>query len=399
MEGLPVTGSISVTSTVPAAQSGKTSASAPAAGSVAGFASALAKFLTGEPATGSADGEATGDAADAETGTASPAEAEVDDAAASTSTAHPDVLTATLAVLVPGTMGGSARASEAAATGAHPTPTAVAATAAVEGAGPAVDDAGRPLPALSGNEGSAAGTGEDGVGTAPAKVAGLPVPPGGAVSVSGAPTATLSTPAGDIPLVVTPREQAAGLAPVVQADTASADVSAETTPVASVPIVRGASDTASTATAASVRELPVATQVVRQVAVLRGAPDGAYTMTVQMSPDELGPVQVKVTFEGGSVDMTLRSAHEHGRSALIQALPDLRRDLEGAGLSCNTVEVDVDGDQSSWFSSQRDAGGNHDEQHQADRRTRSGMPSGDQSDNPPVVADDQSTSPGVDVRM
>lgn len=397
MAGLPVTGSISVTSSVPAAQSGKASASAPAAGSVAGFAAALAQFLTGGSATGSTDGEPTGEATDAETGTASSGEAESDETAASTAAAPQDVLTATLAVLVPGTMGGLARASEAAAAGAHPTTTAVAAVTAAEGAGPAVDAAGRPLPAFSGNEGSAAGTGEDGAGTAPAKVAGLPVPAGGAVSVGGAPTATLSTPAGDIPLVVTAREQAAG--PVVQPDTVSLDGATETTPAASTPIVRGAADTAPAATPAAVREVPVATQVVRQVAVLRGAPDGAYTMTVQMTPDELGPVQVKVTFEGGSVDMTLRTAHEHGRSALIQALPDLRRDLEGAGLSCNTVEVDVDGDQSSWFSSQPDADGNHDEQHQGDRRARSGMPSGDQSDNPPVATDDQSTSPGVDLRM
>ena len=35
----------------------------------------------------------------------------------------------------------------------------------------------------------------------------------------------------------------------------------------------------------------------------------------------------------GAVDLTLRGAHEQGRAALLDALPDLRRDLEAAGLS------------------------------------------------------------------
>ena len=69
--------------------------------------------------------------------------------------------------------------------------------------------------------------------------------------------------------------------------------------------------------------------------MLRGGPDGAHTMTLVLTPETLGPVEVQVTLSKGTVDLTLRGAHEHGRAALLDALPDLRRDLEAAGLTCS----------------------------------------------------------------
>jgi flagellar hook-length control protein FliK len=65
-------------------------------------------------------------------------------------------------------------------------------------------------------------------------------------------------------------------------------------------------------------------------------------MTVVLRPDNLGPVQVQVTLDNGVVDLTLRGAHDHGRDALLQALPDLRRDLQSAGLTCSRLDVDRD---------------------------------------------------------
>ena len=58
---------------------------------------------------------------------------------------------------------------------------------------------------------------------------------------------------------------------------------------------------------------PVAAQLARQIAVLRHAPDGAHTMTLVLTPDDLGPVTVQVTVSKGTLDLTLRGAHEHGR--------------------------------------------------------------------------------------
>ena len=65
-------------------------------------------------------------------------------------------------------------------------------------------------------------------------------------------------------------------------------------------------------------------------------------MTLVLTPDTLGPVEVQVTLQKGTVDLTLRGAHEHGRAALLDALPDLRRDLEAAGLTTSRLEVDRD---------------------------------------------------------
>ncbi|GAB4082710.1 flagellar hook-length control protein FliK [Modestobacter muralis] len=108
----------------------------------------------------------------------------------------------------------------------------------------------------------------------------------------------------------------------------------------------GAAPTASTAqaaaaTASPVPQPPVAEQLGRHLAVLRSAPDGSQTMTVVVTPDDLGPVTIAVTVSDGTLDLTLQGAHDASRRALLDALPDLRRDLEGAGLSLSSLEVDT----------------------------------------------------------
>ena len=101
---------------------------------------------------------------------------------------------------------------------------------------------------------------------------------------------------------------------------------------------------------------PVSGQIARQVAVLRGGPDGSHTMTVVLTPDTLGPVEVSVTVSQGTVELTLRGAHEHGRAALLDAVPDLRRDLEAAGLTCSRLDVDRGSRDGASSSSQQNAG-------------------------------------------
>ena len=44
----------------------------------------------------------------------------------------------------------------------------------------------------------------------------------------------------------------------------------------------------------------------------------------------------------GKLDLTLHGAHEAGRHALREALPDLRRELESAGLTFDRLELDAD---------------------------------------------------------
>jgi flagellar hook-length control protein FliK len=93
-------------------------------------------------------------------------------------------------------------------------------------------------------------------------------------------------------------------------------------------------------------------------------------MTVVLTPETLGPVEVQVTLSQGSVDLALRSATEAGRAALLEALPELRRDLAGAGLSLTTASVDRDAE-ASWASAQQHAGGDRAGGHgQSDDRGR-----------------------------
>ena len=153
---------------------------------------------------------------------------------------------------------------------------------------------------------------------------------------------------------------------------------------------------------------PVSTQVARQVAVLRGGPDGAHTMTLVLTPDTLGPVEVQVTLQKGAVDLTLRGAHEQGRAALLDALPDLRRDLEAAGLSCSRLEVDRDSG-GAWLdrhSSQQQAAaqqqqgfGDRGQQDRGEGRSRPWVGSADTGSSGPTPSPNRSTSSGVDYRV
>jgi len=211
---------------------------------------------------------------------------------------------------------------------------------------------------------------------------------------------------------------AAGPAPVPAtgaADSSSADTGdapsqdqGPATPDATVsvqPALQAApvTPTAAPTAAAPAVSQPVATQVAQHVAVLGRGPDGTSSVTVVLHPDSLGPVQVEVTVNRGTIDLTMRGAHEQGRAALMQALPDLRRDLESAGLTCSRLDVD------------RDTGGSWSAQHQAgqqpspDGRGRQparpeprayawGRPD-DLHGGRPATPSTRSTSSGVDVRV
>jgi flagellar hook-length control protein FliK len=134
--------------------------------------------------------------------------------------------------------------------------------------------------------------------------------------------------------------------------------------------VAAAAPTAATATPAPPTP-PIAGQLVQPVAVLRGGPDGTHTLTVVLRPETLGPVQVQVTLDNGVVDLTLRGAHQHGREALLLALPDLRRDLEAAGLSCSRLDVDRDTG-GSWTAQQHSAQREAQQQAGGDPRGQAG---------------------------
>jgi flagellar hook-length control protein FliK len=143
----------------------------------------------------------------------------------------------------------------------------------------------------------------------------------------------------------------------------------------------------------------VAAQLTQHVAVLRGGPDGSSSMTVVLTPENLGPVQVQVTLDRGTVDLQLRGAHEHGRAALMEALPELRRDLEAAGLNCSRLGVDRDTG-GSWSAPQQQWGGDGQgrDQGQGDPRPRGwGRTADTDVVRPVATSSNLATSSGVDV--
>lgn len=184
---------------------------------------------------------------------------------------------------------------------------------------------------------------------ADAEGAALPASSTGTVLTAAAPVA--GAPAGG--------DGGTGRSPSDQASSETAPVSSTTAGPAPSAVAQAARVEQATAAAAA---QPVAGQLARPVALLRGGPDGTHSMTVVLTPENLGPVEVTVTLSQGTVDLTLRGAHEHGRAALIDALPDLRRDLEAAGLTCSRVDVDRgarDG-REAWSGSQSSQTGGRD---------------------------------------
>jgi flagellar hook-length control protein FliK len=157
---------------------------------------------------------------------------------------------------------------------------------------------------------------------------------------------------------------------------------------------------------------PVSTQVARQVAVLADGPDGAHTMTLVLTPDSVGPVEVQVTLQKGTIDLHLRGAHEHGRAALLDALPDLRRDLEAAGLTTARLEVDRDSGgawlgrhsaqqhaQQQAMAQQQGFGDRGGRQDTGEGRSRSWARPADTGVSGPAPSTNRSTSSGVDYRV
>jgi Flagellar hook-length control protein len=78
-----------------------------------------------------------------------------------------------------------------------------------------------------------------------------------------------------------------------------------------------------------------AAQMSQPVFTLAKAGNGDHTITVNVTPENLGPVTVRAHVDGSSMRIELFSASDGGRDALKQLMPDLRRDLASAGITAN----------------------------------------------------------------
>jgi flagellar hook-length control protein FliK len=79
--------------------------------------------------------------------------------------------------------------------------------------------------------------------------------------------------------------------------------------------------------------VPLGAQLARPVFTLAAAGAGEHVMTVHVTPDALGPVTVRAHVGSEGVRVELFAPTDAGRDALRSILPDLRRDLTGAGLT------------------------------------------------------------------
>jgi flagellar hook-length control protein FliK len=145
-------------------------------------------------------------------------------------------------------------------------------------------------------------------------------------------------PAGSVP--------AASAAPAGTVAAAAGDPSVQAAQVpAAQPVAAGQSTTAGSEPAHRhpAAELPLARQVAGPVLALRAGGDGSHQLIVALHPEDLGPVNVHVRIEGDLMTIQLASTSETAHDALRDALPQLRSELQSAGLNSSSVSVDLTG--------------------------------------------------------
>jgi len=121
--------------------------------------------------------------------------------------------------------------------------------------------------------------------------------------------------------------------PVATTDAvAPADVAQVTPPAVAAPSApRSAAEVAAPAAAARAAAPDLAAQLSSPLRGLRTAGDGTHSMTISVTPDNLGPVQVRAHVSGENVRIELIAPTDQAREALKAILPDLRRDLSSGG--------------------------------------------------------------------
>ncbi|KTR38884.1 hypothetical protein NS263_12255, partial [Curtobacterium oceanosedimentum] len=102
----------------------------------------------------------------------------------------------------------------------------------------------------------------------------------------------------------------------------------------SVPVTASATAAGAPAGAATANApAPLAQQLARPLFTLAQAGPGDHVVTVQVTPDALGPVTVRAHVTAHGMHVELFAASDAGRDAVRQVLPDLRRDAAGSGVT------------------------------------------------------------------
>jgi flagellar hook-length control protein FliK len=78
---------------------------------------------------------------------------------------------------------------------------------------------------------------------------------------------------------------------------------------------------------------PLNDQLAKPLFTLRTASTGEHVMTVQVTPDNVGPVTVRAHVGADGIRIELIAPNEQGREALRGILADLKRDLSAGGMA------------------------------------------------------------------
>jgi flagellar hook-length control protein FliK len=81
--------------------------------------------------------------------------------------------------------------------------------------------------------------------------------------------------------------------------------------------------------------------VVRVVTPLRRLGDGQHDLVLELRPADLGAVRVELSLDKGVVHLGLRAEVEQTGQLLRAALPELRQQLDAAGVMAGRVAVDA----------------------------------------------------------
>lgn len=87
--------------------------------------------------------------------------------------------------------------------------------------------------------------------------------------------------------------------------------------------------------------VPLGGQIAGPLFSLAAQGDGEHVLTINVTPDNLGPVTVRAHVSGETIRIELFAPNDAGREALRSVLPDLRRDFAGGGMG-GSLELSSD---------------------------------------------------------
>ena len=76
-------------------------------------------------------------------------------------------------------------------------------------------------------------------------------------------------------------------------------------------------------------------QLAKPLFTLAGAPQGQHIMTLQVTPEDLGPMTVRAHIDAAGVRIELFAPGDAGREAIRGVLPELRKELADAGFGAS----------------------------------------------------------------